>query len=566
MNLDKLRKHKDEAQRQLAKGRTKEALDELLAVNKLDPHDLANRQKVGDLWRKLGNNAEAIKGYQAVAGAYAADGLLLKSIAVCKIILQIDPNHTETQRILADLYGKKRGDAVPVEMPQAMSVAVSKPAPGQKMSASMIRGVPATSVQLRSEPRVPTGVPPPMPAAAIAPPPPMPVAASSDEPSLEIEIDTSAEISAEIDVEEVMEVEAAPPPARVITGIPLPPVVQGYPVAPQVPGPAASWGAAAQEPVPVVQAAGPGELEFMDMEGGAPPPAAREAGSEVSGAEEFADFLADDGAAPAHRVDVDKLPPIPLFSELSKNAFIDLLERMDVRPMTEGDIIVTEGETGDSFFIIASGQVRIEKTVEGKVIQLAQLGDGTFFGEIALLSGAPRTASVVAATDGELLEISRATLDAVIADYPSVAQVLQRFYKQRLLSNLLNTSKIFKAFDKEQRKSLIEMFRSRELAAGENILTEGQKGDGLYVLLSGRAKVIKTLPGGPKELATLKEGDVFGEMSLLTRDPVSATIVAVGKAMVLRLPRKQFNEVIMTHPQVLEMVSEVSAQRQRNNV
>ena len=86
------------------------------------------------------------------------------------------------------------------------------------------------------------------------------------------------------------------------------------------------------------------------------------------------------------------------------------------------------------------------------------------------------------------------------------------------------------------------------------------------MLLSGRAKVIKTLPGGPKELATLKEGDVFGEMSLLTRDPVSATIVAVGKAMVLRLPRKQFNEVIMTHPQVLEMVSEVSAQRQRNNV
>ena len=111
MNLDKLRKHKDEAARQLAKGRVKEALDELLQVQKLDPHDLANRQKVGDLHRKLNNNADAIKAYQAVSGAYAADGLLLKAIAVCKIILQIDPNHTETQRALADLYGKKRGDS-----------------------------------------------------------------------------------------------------------------------------------------------------------------------------------------------------------------------------------------------------------------------------------------------------------------------------------------------------------------------------------------------------------------------------------------------------------------------
>jgi CRP-like cAMP-binding protein len=590
MNQDKLRKHKDEAARQLAKGRLKEALDELLAVQKLEPGDLANRQKVGDIYSKLGNKPEAIKAYQAVAGAYAADGLLLKSIAVCKIILQLDANHSETQRTLADLYGKKRGDSpTNAELPAAMSAAISKPpVPGQKMSASMIRGAPAGSIALDNgrtptalpipvarvamtqvaAPRVPTGVPPPMP----------------PQDSFEIDLSQSDEM-----VLEVQPTPARPAAPAVVVGQALPangpprvtphgwqdediPLVAGtaapgHPAAvvgtPLGNAPAASWGAVPATPAPIdlgygsapraaaAAPAGPAMLEDFEMP--APPPTSPDL---MVGEEKFHDL--EESSA---NVDLTKLPPIPLFSDLSKNAFIELMERMDIRNMTTGDVIVREGEVGNSFFIIASGQVHVEKTVNGTAIHLATLNDGTFFGEIALLSDAPRTASVVADTDGELFEISRSVLDKVIAEYPSVHQVMMRFYKQRLLSNLLNTSPIFSRFDKTQRKALIEMFRSREVAPGEAVLTEGQKGDGLYVVLSGRCSVVKG--GRPIPGVQLKEGDVFGEMSLLTREPVSATIQANGRVIVLRLPRKQFNEVIMTHPQVLEMISEISAARQR---
>ncbi|MEW5848737.1 MAG: cyclic nucleotide-binding domain-containing protein [Myxococcota bacterium] len=589
-NADKLRKHKDEAARQLAKGRVKEALEELLNVQKLDPGDLATRQRIGDLWAKVGNKEKAIEAYQGVAGAFAADGLLLKAIAVSKLILQLDPNHTETQRTLAELYGKKRGDFNTAELPAAMSTVIAqRPAPGQKLSASMIRGIPAQQLPLRqgtgagaAPARMPTGTgaaPAAAPAPApVAPPPPRPapapVAAKPDDGAIELDFQppparpaaapaparASGAAEIELDVEEV------PVVAGALVGTPEPPpAVVGQPLAPPT-GPASSWGApvAEPEPVVVVPALGPPSLEEMEM----PAIDANAAEIEVDatgGAEtDFGELLVDETAAPA-KVDLDKLPPIPLFSELSKNAFIDLMERMEIRTMMTGDVIIQEGARGDSFFIIASGSVKVEKVINGTPTQLATLSDGAFFGEMALLSEAPRAASVVASSDGELFEISRATLDAVIRDYPSVAQVMLRFYKQRLLSNLLNMSPIFAPFDKNQRKNLIEQFKSREVAPGEMILTEGQKGDGLYLVLSGRCSVKKNGGSGAIELAQLKEGDVFGEMSLLTRAPVSASIEAINKCIVLRLPRKQFNEIIMTHPQVLELVSELSAQRQKSN-
>ena len=125
--------------------------------------------------------------------------------------------------------------------------------------------------------------------------------------------------------------------------------------------PAAGW--AAPEPVHM-GAVGPGELEEMEM---VEPPPAVVGGTVQSGEEDFSMMLEDASA----RVDLSKLPPIPLFSDLSKNAFIELMERMDIRNMNAGDVVVKEGEVGNSFFIIASGQVHVETLVNGQNVTLA---------------------------------------------------------------------------------------------------------------------------------------------------------------------------------------------------
>lgn len=431
---EKHRKQKDEAAQLVQKGKLEKALTIYQQVLVEDAQDLTAQLKCGDLFRKLGRGPEAIHCYMRVAQLYAADGLLLKAIAACKLIMEIDTNHTDTQSMLADLYAKKTGRAA----------------------------TPATA-------------------------------------ALKVAVPTSARS------ETVAAPKAAPPPL---------PAAQAKPAAPAEP--------------------------------------------EIVGDD---DFVVIDEAEPAVP---ENLPTIPLFSDLPKNAFIQLLEHMKMRSVLPGEAVIREGEVDDSMYIVSSGRVKVTKTSEeGKELVLAHLTDGAFFGEMALLSESPRTASVIAEEETLLFEVSREVLSKVVESFPSVKHILLRFYRQRLLSNLMAISPIFRPLDVNQRKSLIEQFKSREVPANEKVLEEGEKGDGLYLLLAGRVEVSKKLEGKKQVLAHLKEGDVFGEMSLLTNNPVSANVKTLKKSIVLKLPRKVFSEVLSTHPQLLAHISDLSEERKK---
>jgi CRP-like cAMP-binding protein len=98
-----------------------------------------------------------------------------------------------------------------------------------------------------------------------------------------------------------------------------------------------------------------------------------------------------------------------------------------------------------------------------------------------------------------------------------------------------------------------------EVDEGLNILKEGEKSPGLFVLLAGAAKVV----AGGRTLAQLESGDAFGEISLIANQPATASVRASGKSFMLFLPRSDFQEVIMTHPQVLEHISSLAEVRMR---
>src|SRR4051812_18839431 len=104
---DKLRKLKDEAAKLVQKGKLDKALEAYQEILKEDATDLTAQLKCGDILRKMERGPEAIACYSRVAQVYAEDGLLLKAIAACKLILEIDQGHTDTQKMLADLYAKK---------------------------------------------------------------------------------------------------------------------------------------------------------------------------------------------------------------------------------------------------------------------------------------------------------------------------------------------------------------------------------------------------------------------------------------------------------------------------
>ncbi len=266
---------------------------------------------------------------------------------------------------------------------------------------------------------------------------------------------------------------------------------------------------------------------------------------------------------PAPEPSAPELPRIPLFSDLSREAFVKLAERMTLHLVDPGAVIVREGEAGSSFFCVASGAVRVEKAgPDGRPVRLASLGEGAFFGEMAILSGEPRAATVVAEEACELLEIRADVLLDLARDHPQVVESLARFYRRRLLANAMATSPLFRPFGREERAALMARFRTREVSPGTAVVTEGEPSDGLYVVLSGALEVWKRHEGEQALAGRLRSGDVFGEMSCLRKGPASATVSAARRCVLLRLPRQEFDELVMTYPQILELVSELSDERQ----
>ncbi len=120
------------------------------------------------------------------------------------------------------------------------------------------------------------------------------------------------------------------------------------------------------------------------------------------------------------------------FSSFPAEVLEDLLSSTSVRSFSAGDIIVREGDPGVSLFLIESGTVEVQTTdPAGRLVRLAELGPGEFFGEVAVLTGRPRTATIVARDAVTLIEILAEDLERIVAAHPNVRAVLEEFYQRR---------------------------------------------------------------------------------------------------------------------------------------
>ena len=123
----------------------------------------------------------------------------------------------------------------------------------------------------------------------------------------------------------------------------------------------------------------------------------------------------------------------PLFGEFSREDLLAVIGGLRFLTFEPGDIIVGDEEPGDSLFVISSGRVKaFVKGAEGRYREAREMGEGDFFGEIALLQGKPRTATVTAAESCELLELEREMVTSLAATRPRVREVLESFCNARV--------------------------------------------------------------------------------------------------------------------------------------
>ncbi len=123
----------------------------------------------------------------------------------------------------------------------------------------------------------------------------------------------------------------------------------------------------------------------------------------------------------------------PLFEVLNDTEREALIKEMELETHEEGSIIISEGSTGASMYVISSGEVKVYTRGAGNSgsLYLAKLGEGDFFGEVSVLSGKPRTATITASRPTELLRLDKEKLDTALAKHPGIRKVLDEFYQKR---------------------------------------------------------------------------------------------------------------------------------------
>jgi cAMP-dependent protein kinase regulator len=262
-----------------------------------------------------------------------------------------------------------------------------------------------------------------------------------------------------------------------------------------------------------------------------------------------------------------QLPAIPLLSFLEEDAFLEVLQKLRLRRFADEEVVIREGEHGESFFMVADGDVLVKRDIDDDDggVTLAHLHRGSVFGEMALISDEPRQASVVAKGDVDVLEMRRSDLVVAAAQVEGVSEALKAFTRERFLRNLTATHAFFSGLSRDERHGVMESFRVVTFSAGQELIREGVHGPGLFLLLGGSASVSKQASGERVHLATLKGGDVCGEISLLGDQPTVATVTADEDLESLFLHHDSFKEVVRRHPEVMKYLAGLTDERLRQN-
>jgi ABC-type bacteriocin/lantibiotic exporter with double-glycine peptidase domain/CRP-like cAMP-binding protein len=232
-----------------------------------------------------------------------------------------------------------------------------------------------------------------------------------------------------------------------------------------------------------------------------------------------------------------------------------------------GSVIVREGDEADGLYVLASGRARVlTRDDRGEEVSLAALGPGDSFGEMALLERGPRTATVRASSDVLVLRLEREAFEDLVARHPEIRDWFHLQVRHRALHNCLRECSALGALPPAPLALLLDALEPRAVAAGALVIRQGDPAGPMYVVQEGRLRVFAESGGERRDLAYLRRGDVFGELSLITGAPRAASVQAVAPSALLALPPEVFARLHREHPTFARLIAEQTARYESAHV
>jgi CRP-like cAMP-binding protein len=394
MSIAQLR---SKAKMALLEGKYKKALEYYVEMHQADPTDLRVHVKLAELREKTGDTTGAIRDYVTIANSYAEEGFVVQAIAINKIILRLDPTKTQVKDRLKELSSERGEEWAITTMTQADFKNATADISSRDRAKLSFERTPLLSGLSGNE-----------------------LEAFMD--SLQLQ---------HVGAEEVVYREGDNGNFLYLIGM----------------GTIRLETKNTSGKRKVISHLGEGDFfgEYAFM--------SRSRHQEAAIAETDCSLL----MISRHTFDgwVSKYPTIketvedfyrrrilarvltitPVFEGVPPDARMALASRFHLKTFKQGEEVVKEGESGDSFYLIRSGTVRVSTRgmdAGGQAVELGIMREGEFFGEVALLTSKPRTATVVAASQLELMELSRNDFNEIVAKFPSVRKVVEAYQKQRV--------------------------------------------------------------------------------------------------------------------------------------
>jgi cytochrome P450/CRP-like cAMP-binding protein len=232
---------------------------------------------------------------------------------------------------------------------------------------------------------------------------------------------------------------------------------------------------------------------------------------------------------------------------LDRRILAQVAARVVVRIYPAGAEIVRQGDIADRFFIIVAGEVEVEVVAQpdAPAHVVNRLGKGDYFGEIGLLTGGTRSATVRAVCETTVMELERDGFMTMVTECDLTSQELARVMRQRIIATGLAVA--LPSLDSRLAATLAARVEHQRYPEGSDIARQGEPADRFYVLVRGRCQVVCRRPDGSETtVAHMVEGDFFGEVGLLLGVPRTATVRAgpEGDAEVLALDAEGFRALI----------------------
>jgi ATP-binding cassette subfamily B protein len=262
--------------------------------------------------------------------------------------------------------------------------------------------------------------------------------------------------------------------------------------------------------------------------------------------------------APNLQALADFLASVEILSPFTRPELERLAQYTQSRFYSFGETVCNAGESADGLFVIKSGSVRIFTEEHGKEISMGVRKDRDVFAELAMLREYRHESSVRASVKSELLFIPRGVIVPLLARNPSAQAFVTSYVAINSAGGFV--ARLFDLRGKVSKAEVEEFVRSvgvKRVGAGKEILKQDSREDRrLYVVRAGEVRIVRKEEGAEYTLATLRQGEIFGEKACLMRQEQMASVVATTDTALLVIPEKTVHFILERNPKLREVLDE----------